>query len=136
MKKENKQIFVEVLTDHTDEETGNIALDAYPDANPDSENGRTVAWVSPDGEVILGTNPENKSSEVECRLVKEAIEEVKSIQAELKQKLVDDVIEDLKESFASGDYTVLDELLKFIPTRNLVQALPEEKWSDYQIKIK
>lgn len=48
-----------------------------------------------------------------------------------KQKLVDDVITELKDCFSSGDYTVLEELLKFIPMKNLVQALPEEQWSKY-----
>ena len=47
---------------------------------------------------------------------------------ERKQQLVDTVIDDLKNSFEVGDYTVLDELLKLIPLRNLVQALPEEAW--------
>lgn len=48
------------------------------------------------------------------------------------QKLVDAVIEDLKKSFAFGDYTVLEELLFFIPKENLVQALPEEEWVKYK----
>lgn len=49
-----------------------------------------------------------------------------------KQQLVDAVIEDLKEGFAVGDYTVLDELLHFIPTHNLIQALPEEDWNEFE----
>lgn len=48
------------------------------------------------------------------------------------QKLVDAVIEDLKESFRVGDYTVLEELLFMIPKKNLVQALPEEQWSNFK----
>jgi len=49
-----------------------------------------------------------------------------------KQKLIDAVIEDLKEnSFRHDDYTVLDELLSFIPVQNLIQALPEEQWDKY-----
>ncbi len=48
------------------------------------------------------------------------------------QKLVDAVIEDLKESFKFGDYTVLEELLFFIPKENLIQALPEEQWSKFK----
>jgi hypothetical protein len=48
------------------------------------------------------------------------------------QKLVDAVIEDLKESFAFGDYTVLEELLFFIPKDNLIQALPEELWEKFK----
>ncbi len=48
------------------------------------------------------------------------------------QKLVDAVIEDLKKGFMHGDYTVLEELLFFIPKENLVQALPEEQWSKFK----
>jgi len=47
------------------------------------------------------------------------------------QKLVDAVIEDLKRGFTVGDYTVLEELLFFIPKKNLIQALPEEDWKKY-----
>lgn len=73
---------------------------------------------------------------------KEVYREVLDIMNELKnkeninrdenQELVDAVIEDLKQSFAIGDYTVLDELLHFIPTKNLIQALPEERWKEFQ----
>lgn len=45
-----------------------------------------------------------------------------------KQELIDAVIEDLKKGFEYGDYTVLDELLHFIPRKYLVGALPEEQW--------
>lgn len=61
--------------------------------------------------------------------------EIKKME-ERQQELVDDVIESLKEDFKSGDYTVLEELLKFIPMKNLVQSLEEEKWSKYsEIKL-
>ena len=49
-----------------------------------------------------------------------------------KQQLIDAVIDDLKKGFEYGDYTVLDELLHFIPKKNLVQALPEEEWKKYE----
>lgn len=49
-----------------------------------------------------------------------------------KQQLIDAVIEDLKKGFEYGDYTVLDELLHFIPRKNLIQALPEEEWEKYK----
>jgi len=133
--KETKQKFVEVRNEYTDPDTGNIAIDAYI-SDSDDVPGRTVAWVSPDGLIVKGTNPECESDDLECSLVQEAIKEAKDTQTELKQKLVDDVIEDLKKSFNHGDYTVLDELLKFIPSHNLIQALPEEKWADYPIPIK
>lgn len=57
---------------------------------------------------------------------------VKDLQIITREQLVDAVIEDLKQSFAIGDYTVLDELLHFIPTKNLIQALPEERWKEFQ----
>ncbi len=49
-----------------------------------------------------------------------------------KQILVDAVIEDLKKGFEHGDYTVLDELLHMIPEKNLIQALPEERWQEFE----
>ena len=49
-----------------------------------------------------------------------------------KQEIVDAVIESLKKDFNLGDYTVLDELLSFIPIKNLIQALPEEEWPKYK----
>ena len=51
-----------------------------------------------------------------------------------KQKIVDAVIEDLKKSFETGDYTVLEELLFMIPKNNLIQALPEEDWHKFDYK--
>lgn len=54
-----------------------------------------------------------------------------------QQLIVDTVIESLKEDMKHGDYTVLDELLKFIPLTNLVQALPEEEWTKFpEVKLK
>lgn len=50
-----------------------------------------------------------------------------------KQQLIDAVIEDLKKGFAVGDYTVLDELLHFIPKKKLIHSLPEEQWNDIPV---
>src|ERR1035437_721159 len=108
-----KQIFAEVLTDYTTPE-GNITIDAFPDTNPDSENGRVVAEVTPDGKTILGTNPEITEVDLLCPLV----------------------IEEIKDDALNGDYEVLYELLKMVPSKNLIQALPEERWTNYPIEIK
>lgn len=54
---------------------------------------------------------------------------------ERKEAIVDDVIESLKKDIAQGDLTVLDELLKMIPEKNLIQSLDESVWTDYS-KIK
>lgn len=51
--------------------------------------------------------------------------------SEEKQVVIDAVIEQLKKDFENGDYTVLDELLGFIPINTLIQSLPEEEWSKY-----
>ena len=49
----------------------------------------------------------------------------------MKQKAIDAVIEELKKDILSGDCTVLEELLKRIPTDTLIMSLPEEQWPDY-----
>jgi hypothetical protein len=49
------------------------------------------------------------------------------------QALRDAVIADLKAALAQGDETTLDEILTFVPHKNLVQALPEEKWKGFQL---
>lgn len=51
--------------------------------------------------------------------------------SEEKQVVIDAVIEQLKKDFEQGDFTVLDELLGFIPINNLIQSLPEEQWTKY-----
>lgn len=54
--------------------------------------------------------------------------------SEEKQVVIDAVIEQLKEDLNNGDFTVLDELLGFIPIERLIHSLPEEKWSNFKIK--
>lgn len=48
------------------------------------------------------------------------------------EQLVDEVIDEIKKDIAIGDLTVLDELLRMIPTRNLIHSLGEERWKDYE----
>jgi len=49
-----------------------------------------------------------------------------------KQKIVDRVIVELQKDIATGDYTVLDELLNLIPINNLIESLPEEEWAKFK----
>lgn len=49
-----------------------------------------------------------------------------------KQQLVDEVIEELKKDFAGGDYTVLDGILSLLSNKNLIEALPEERWKEFE----
>ncbi|HEY4755788.1 MAG TPA: hypothetical protein VIH28_07025 [Ignavibacteriaceae bacterium] len=116
------QIFAEVITDYTNEETGEISIDCYPDTNPNSENARVIATITIDGEIISNigkTNPEVKSSDFDCILVKNAIAEVQEEQKKRKQLLIDECLELIKEQCASGDVTAIDELLMFCPAVNL-----------------
>ena len=44
-----------------------------------------------------------------------------------KQILINEVIEHIKEDVAMGDFTAIEELLKFCPTESLIAYLPEEQ---------
>jgi hypothetical protein len=73
-------------------------------------------------EDFLKENPDYKEKPVAPVMPVEVVE----------QKLVDEVIENIKKDIAMGDYTVLDELLHFIPRKNLIQSLSEERWKTYE----
>lgn len=49
----------------------------------------------------------------------------------LKNLLVDEAIEQIKEQIENGDVTAIDELLRFVPIKNLIQFIPEENWMVY-----
>ena len=51
---------------------------------------------------------------------------------ELKQQLIDTVIDRIKFDLLNGDETTIDELLNFVPNKNLVWFLPERDWEKYQ----
>lgn len=51
---------------------------------------------------------------------------------EQKQLLVDKVIDEIQKDLAKSDFTVLDELLKFVPIANLIEYLPEEEWKQFE----
>ena len=121
----SKQKFVEVRIDYTDPDTKEICIDAYP-SDDDEVQGRTVARISLDGEVIPGTNPEIEKDDLECSLVQEMIKEAKEEQANRKQELVDKVLKQIKEDIMLGDVSAVDELIKFCPAKNLKAYLPEE----------
>jgi len=51
-------------------------------------------------------------------------------------KLVDAVMEEMRRQIDIGDWTVIDELLYFVPRKNLIGFLPEEKWEEHEKKSK
>ena len=131
--KSEKRFYAEVIADHEDE-NGNIQIDAY-DTDDENEAGKTLCVVSPDGKILFSDDNQFFKMRLEDVRVREEIIAALQRQEERKQKLVDEVIDEQKEMMGvppdQGDFTVLDELLKFISCRNLMQSLAEEKWSDY-----
>ena len=131
--KSEKRFYSEVRSHHEDED-GNISIDAY-ETEDENEEGKVLCVVSPDGKILFSNDNQFFKIRLEDVLVREEIIAALKRQEERKQKLVDEVIEEQKEMMGvppnQGDFTVLDELLKFIPCRNLMQSLAEEKWPDY-----
>jgi len=52
-----------------------------------------------------------------------------------KQEIVDKVLEEIKKDVADGDMTAIEELLKFLPIKNLKDYLPEVLDKRYKYKI-
>jgi hypothetical protein len=46
--------------------------------------------------------------------------------------LVDAVMEEMKKQIEVGDWTAIDELLRYVPIKNLINFLPEEDWNKYK----
>ena len=46
--------------------------------------------------------------------------------------LINRAIEEIKSDISMGDLTALDELLSFVPRKNLLAFLPEEEWEKYE----
>lgn len=51
------------------------------------------------------------------------------------QQLIDEVIDVIEVDLLAGDQTVLEEILRFVPVKNLIQSLPEEQWDKYKGKF-
>jgi len=107
---------------------GFIVTDAMP------KTGDTMVCINPKsinyGETAVATHLQVKHETIDYKNWK-----VVTNLEERKEAIVDDVIESLKQDIAQGDVTVLDELLKMIPEKNLIQSLNEEVWANYS-KIK
>jgi hypothetical protein len=123
--KNQKQIWTEIRNDYTEQGTGLTSIDAWTSLHADDE-GKSIATVDLDGNVIY--KDERAKTD---KFAQEAIQEILVRNEETKQKLVDAVYLDIKKNLEEGDGTTLEELLKMIPSANLVQALPEEDWKYY-----
>ncbi len=54
----------------------------------------------------------------------------------LKDKLIDSCIEEIKDQLNLQDETAIDELLRFVPVKNLIQFLSEKKWKQFEPLLK
>jgi hypothetical protein len=54
-----------------------------------------------------------------------------------KQQLIDAVIEEIKNDVQYGDFTAIEELLKFCPVPNLISYLPDDnEFIEYESELK
>lgn len=119
--------FSEVRCDYRELDTNLYYIDAWVSDDDDAE-GTTVATVDEDG--IVEWKKGNSIMYVENKEryanVWEAIDEAKRKQRKRKKELIDKCLEVIKEDVRSGDLTAIDELLSFLPAKNLKAYLPEE----------
>ena len=120
MSKEN--IWSEIRTDYTEEETGLTHVDAW--INPDDdEDGKTIAVIDCFGKVTY-KDERAKSDKYAQEEILDAIRRIEDERAEV----VDKLIEELKKDFREGDYTVIDEILVHNVSMKVLKAsLPEEE---------
>lgn len=59
----------------------------------------------------------------------------KSNNCDKNQVLVDAVIEELKKDFNTGDYTVIEEILFYVPKNILLHSLSEERWKEFNFNV-
>jgi hypothetical protein len=115
----------EVRNDYRDDDTGKYTIDVYL-TEDDDENGFVAAEVDADGNVEWRPNIFPSLYGVyDITPIEEAIKEAQEKQAEIKQELIDRCLSEFKNDVASGDVTAIDELLKFVPSKNLQAYLPE-----------
>ena len=115
----------EVRNDYRDDDTGRYCIDVYL-TDSDDEEGFVVAYVDGDGivEWTLTSEKLSKLRGYDENPIHEAIKEAQDKQADFKQELIDKCLIEIKNDVASGDVTAIDELLKFVPTKNLLAYLP------------
>lgn len=120
VRKLGKNPFKEVRNNYCEEETGLIFIDCWVDDDDDS-GGISVATIDMDGKVVYKYPQEHFGSSSVMEAIAEAIEQ----QKENKQELIDRCLIEIEEDVKNGDLTAIDELLKFIPSKNLKAYLPE-----------
>ena len=49
-----------------------------------------------------------------------------------KKTLIETVLQQIVMDVHLGDSEAIEELLKFVPTENLIAYLPEEDWNDFK----
>lgn len=120
MKKE-KNIWSEIRTNYTEEETNITMVDAWTTPDED-DNGATIATIDCFGNVTY-KDERAKSDKYAQEEIQAAIRRIE----DERHELVDKVIERLKQDFREGDYTVIDEILVHNVSMSVLKnSLPEE----------
>ncbi len=115
-------IWSEVKSDHTDEETGVSAIDAYYTENSD-EGGNVIATVDLDGVITYKAQPA-KTDVMAQKVIKEVVKE----KLTNKQKLVDQVVKLIIfecDGTEFEDSTMIELLLMDCPSESLTAFLPD-----------
>lgn len=99
-------------------------------------------------EILKGWTPETTSREV-CQKLVDDLEKIgytftfgsDAIPYHLRplarkvgvsQELIERVVRQIREDFEMEYVEAIEELLRFLPTQNLIEYLPEEEWEKYQ----
>lgn len=120
-------IWSEIRTDFEDDIRNLITVDAWKSGD-DDEVGKVISEVSTETGNVQYMDDRARTDEMTQIAIGSAVD----IVHKRKEKVVDAVIVQIKEDISNGDCTVLDELLNMISKTNLIQALPEERWSEFE----
>jgi hypothetical protein len=97
-----------------------VCIDAWL-TDDDMEEGKVIAKI----DLVTGKVTYNDERAMSDSYAQEIIEEAR------KQVLLDRVIEKIKEDFAGGDISAVEELLSFVPKKNLVGYLSEDDQKNF-----
>ena len=114
--KKVKNIWSEIKTGYTDDETGITTVDAWITGN-DDEDGKVIATIDDKGNVTY-IDERAKSDAYAQEEIQAAIQKIE----DERHEVVDKLIESLKQDFRDGDFTVIDEILVYNVSLKVLKA--------------
>ena len=97
-----------------------ICIDAWL-TDDDMEEGKVIAKI----DLVTGELTYNDDRAKTDNYAQEIIKEG------LNQVLLDRVVKRIELDLEQGDVSAVEELLQFIPRKNLIGFLPEEEWKNF-----